>query len=364
MNLIKIISIILIIIVIFIVALSYLSPSEEDVSSIKDANLSAVVVDNANSIYSNVKNKIIYGSPDRQLPTKLYFCPEDNCELELINLINSAKKSIDCAVYDITLDAVTDSLVDAYKQEKEVRIVSDYDRSSKQYSKLGTIRSASIPVITNPSENTYMHNKFCVFDNKTVWLGSMNFTLNGNYKNNNNVLVIEDKELAKLYTNKIDLFFSGQFSLELNPEIEIKQVGNLENYFCLEDNCLYHVLRHMDSSKLSVDCMFFSFTSDEVTDLLDTKNINRRFILEKRNISEYSEFERLKDIGVPVITDNNPNSMHNKLCVFDNQIVMTGSMNLSANGTDNNDESLVFVNDSNLAQRYTEYFNKYWVEWS
>ena len=52
-----------------------------------------------------------------------------------------------------------------------------------------------------------MHNKFMVFDRKAVWTGSMNFTENCAYHNDNNGVYIEDAKLAENYTTKFGWMF-------------------------------------------------------------------------------------------------------------------------------------------------------------
>lgn len=371
MNFGKIITWVLIIFVILLVIISFFGDNNSNISNYDLENLDNTVSnidvnslkEKPTSIYQDIKHRVEYGSSDRNIETEVYFCPEDNCELELIELIESSKKTIDCAIYDISLEAVSSSLIEKQKEGLDVRVVTDYLRSATKVSKVGDLKANGIEVITNPSSSNYMHNKFCVFDNKKVFVGSMNFTLNGAYKNNNNVLVLEDKELANFYMEKVDSFFDGNFSLDVENTYYINQFGNVESYFCPEDDCYSHFLEKLDSAK-SVDCMFFSFTIDEVTDIISSKEIPSRFILESRTINEYSEYSRLQDKYIPVIKDKNPESMHNKFCVFDDSYVMTGSMNLSNNGINNNDESLIFIYDQNITQEYINYFNNYWDLWN
>ena len=56
--------------------------------------------------------------------------------------------------------------------------------------------------------------------------------------------------------------------------------------------------------------------------------------------------------------------MHNKFCVFDEEIVMTGSMNPSKHSQNDNDESILFVRNKELAEEYYDYFYGKWTEWS
>lgn len=371
MNFSKIITIVLIAFVVGLIITAYLTNSNS-FRDVKDDVLDKVNIDeNRTTIVSDsrdaverLKHRITYGSFDREIPVEVYFCPEDNCVFKLINLIDSSKKSIECAIYDISLDSITNKLIEKHNEGVEVTIVSDYERSKSRYSDIGILKYSKIPVITNTSDNPYMHNKFCVFDEKIVWVGSMNFTLNGNYKNNNNVLVFEDKEIAKEYSKKMDSFFKGEFSPEIKKEVDVKSFGNIENYFCPEDNCSYHLLRFLDDANYSLDCMLFSFTLEDAFNIINEKDIEKRFILEARNVSQYSQYENLVKNNIPVILDKNPNSMHHKFCIIDEYIVMTGSMNISKNGTTRNDESLIFVYNEELAKEYTDYFNNYWDLWN
>lgn len=374
----KIITIILALFILALVATSYLSIDKENISLDKDG-LSTDAKDKLDSsidrvkdsdilskpgdTYDSLKSRILFGSFDRNLDIDVYFCPEDNCLDKLLELISSSKKSIDCAVYDISLDTVTDALISKADQEVTVRFVSDYQRSESKYSSIGRLKDSNVSVITNATESSYMHNKFCVFDQKTIFVGSMNFTLNGNYKNNNNVLIIEDKELAKEYIRKIDSFFKGDFSLDISKEADKKFYGNVENYFCPEDDCLYHLLDIIQDVNYSLECMLFSFTLDDFFNTIKNKDISQKYILEKRNVSSFSQYNNLRNNNIPVLLDQNPNSMHNKFCIVDSSIVLTGSMNISKNGTENNDESFLIVYDSDIAKEYSDYFYNYWNLW-
>ena len=356
----KIIITILVIFVIGLVIFSYIPTSKVNLHK---PNIN--IPKEKSNLLGKLKTLAIGKNIDRNLDIDVCFSPEDNCEVKLVDLINSSKHSIDCAIYDIGLEAVTNSLISSAESGKKVRIVSDEATARKKSSDIGKIRSSDINVILSPESSSIMHDKFCVFDNKIVWVGSMNFTLNGNYKNNNNDLIIKDKKVANLFTQKIDSFFNGDFSKDVVYDANVRKIGNTEIYFCPEDNCKEQVIRHIRDTNKSIDCMFFSYTLDDITfELEDLENINKRFILENRTVDNYSEYDNLKDANIPVILDKNPNSMHNKFCIFDNKVVMTGSMNMSRNGTENNDESLVFVTDESIANKYSDYFNKYWNMWN
>jgi phosphatidylserine/phosphatidylglycerophosphate/cardiolipin synthase-like enzyme len=54
--------------------------------------------------------------------------------------------------------------------------------------------------------------------------------------------------------------------------------------------------------------------------------------------------------------------MHHKVIVIDDQTVITGSLNFSNNANESNDENVVIVTNSAIAQEYLGEFEKRWAE--
>ena len=55
-----------------------------------------------------------------------------------------------------------------------------------------------------------MHNKFCIFQEnilqkKILWTGSYNFTVRGPNKNQENVLVLDNKKLSNQYAKQFEI---------------------------------------------------------------------------------------------------------------------------------------------------------------
>ena len=99
-------------------------------------------------------------------PAKIdvYFCPHDECQEKIIGLIDRST-DIKCAFYELNLP----ELIKRLKEKKAEVVIEDSNALEEFY----TGYSSAL-----------MHNKFCVFDNKTVLTGSMNPTERGNYYNN------------------------------------------------------------------------------------------------------------------------------------------------------------------------------------
>lgn len=314
----------------------------------------------------NGDNTLIPGQTNEFEANSVFFCPEDACQEVLINLIKDSNKTIDCAIYDITSREVVDALNSEKKQGTEIRIVTDKGRSQTKSSLVGELKLSGISVLISPSESSYMHNKFCVFDNNISLIGSTNFTENSFSQSYNNILVFENPELSKILKEKIDSFYLGNFS-KSSSVLGKTFNENFSIYFCPNDNCKTQVLNQISNAEKSIVCMMYSFTLDEFGDALVEERktgTNIKVILENQQTSQYSEYEKLKAEGIEVIEDNQSYLMHNKFCVFDDKVVTTGSMNFSNNGTNNNDETLVIIKDQNISKQYLDNFQMHWQAWN
>jgi len=76
-----------------------------------------------------------------------------------------------------------------------------------------------------------------------------------------------------------------------------------------------------------------------------------------------SDVHTLKTYGIEVESDTNPDAhMHNKFCVIDDKIIITGSFNWTASAVDRNNENLTVLACPDVARQYKSEFNRLWVE--
>ncbi len=273
----------------------------------------------------------------------VYFCPEDDCNTILYNTLNNAK-TIDCAVYDITLNWIYDLV-----KTKNIRIVTDNDQLTN-YGK-------QFDFVKTDNSKDYMHNKFCILDSNLLLIGSLNFTQDAIENQNNNFIITNNKYFISEAQIDFNNLWNGNFTKAFDADSICFSPGN----------CMDHYVKAAQTAKESIKCMFFSFTyGDLEKELKNAKNkgLDVKLIMEKSQDSQYSEYNKLKNADIKVIWDQNPSYMHNKFCVFDSNIVITGSMNPSNNGNFNNNESIIIINNSTIAKQYENYFNKYYAMWS
>ena len=48
----------------------------------------------------------------------IFFCPQDNCEQNLLNLLEQAEESIHCALFEVGLESVKNKLIEKSKAKK------------------------------------------------------------------------------------------------------------------------------------------------------------------------------------------------------------------------------------------------------
>ncbi len=138
-----------------------------------------------------------------------YFCPEDGCSEVVIRWINRANESIDLAMYSFTLDSIGEALVRAKERGIRVRVILEAERIDR-YSEYGRLKAAGVEVRLD--RNSYlMHNKFMVIDGKVVLTGSFNYTWSGDRKNDENLVVIVDKDIASSFEAEFNEMWSGVF---------------------------------------------------------------------------------------------------------------------------------------------------------
>ena len=135
-----------------------------------------------------------------------YFSPKGGCEEAIIEWINKANKSIHIMIYSFTLDSIGDALITVYKKGIEVLIIFEKEQISK-YSEDIKLKNSGINVKydNNPA---LMHNKVMIIDNKVVLTGSFNWSSQAEDKNNENLLIIIDNELAELYEKEFQKIWS------------------------------------------------------------------------------------------------------------------------------------------------------------
>ncbi len=271
------------------------------------------------------------------------------------------------------------------------------------------------------SPGDQMHNKFVIIDSKWVWTGSWNFTINGLYGSEENMA---QGILGGNTNNAVELFsysMAEAFKLEFeemwgsstyipdpdNANFHSRKTDNtrhlfdlngtlVEVYFSPGDNALDH-LRTTVSADADINAYFciFAWSDQQLCDELKFKwegsyqdlvgvltGFDIAGIFESlywnqwwsasvdmtgrtaSSVSDTNPNIRWAN-PAPVYKDNEDTMLHHKYMILDvntdsDPIVITGSMNWSANGDESNDENVIIIHNSKIAnQYYQEFLGRY-----
>lgn len=122
-------------------------------------------------------------------------------------------------------------------------------------------------------------------------------------------------------------------------------------------NCTGELVQIIDRAKSSILVQAYSFTSKPIAyALADAKQrgVEVKVILDKSQLKERnSMLPYLARQHIPIWIDDRVAIAHNKVMVFDGQLVSTGSFNFTNSAQKRNAENLLILSDASLAQQYS-----------
>lgn len=123
----------------------------------------------------------------------------------------------------------------------------------------------------------------------------------------------------------------------------------------------HHLINSLLKSEERILIAVAWFTNQSIADaLLSIKSIQIDIVVDDNKINRQSgALKKLSQSGIPITFINNFGNyiMHNKFCVIDNFVVLTGSYNWTYNAK-LNDENLTIVADSETANFYNIEFSR------
>jgi phosphatidylserine/phosphatidylglycerophosphate/cardiolipin synthase-like enzyme len=283
----------------------------------------------------------------------------------LARAVDSASRSIDIASYDFDLLSVARALLRAQGRGVTVRIVVDTDNYHTEA--LDLLRGEGIPVVGD-GRSALMHDKFVVIDGGEVWAGSMNLTVNGAYRNDNNLLRIRSEPLAETFTAEFEEMFVrkrfGPSSPSGKPAPAAETDGGpVEALFAPEDRVAHRVMELIAGARTAIHVLAFSFTSGDIAGAMLERyrdGVLLSGVLEKNQAHSNTggQFGALESSGADVRLDANPRNMHHKVILIDGEIVIAGSYNFTASAEEKNDEDLLIFRDRSLAEAFEREFQR------
>jgi phosphatidylserine/phosphatidylglycerophosphate/cardiolipin synthase-like enzyme len=120
----------------------------------------------------------------------------------------------------------------------------------------------------------------------------------------------------------------------------------------------------VDAARLSVEVAAYSLNLWSVRDALiraERRGVIVRVVMESDNMDE-PEVQDLVAAGIPVVGDQRQGLMHDKFVVIDRAEVWTGSMNYTLGGSYYDDNNLIRIRSTQVAEDYTLEFEEMFTD--
>jgi phosphatidylserine/phosphatidylglycerophosphate/cardiolipin synthase-like enzyme len=165
----------------------------------------------------------------------------------------------------------------------------------------------------------------------------------------------------RLFPFSLLIFFS--LSLVLSAE-DI----TVEPFFSPDGGCKTAILSSINSQEPedgTIRVHIFTFTSKPIADALiaaHNRGVEVVCIFDAHAAaSRLSVFQYLLNSGITVVTDANHKINHNKVMIFGDNKVITGSYNFTANAETQNAENIVIITSTTVAAAYISDFQTHWA---
>lgn len=321
-----------------------------------------------------------------------------NFQTKLLQRINNSQYSIDMALYSLNdLTQLRDALINAKLRGVKIRFV--YDSRTNQ-ALVNELIAAGIPIIKRPTTSAIMHNKFFIFDYRYntshtscwVWTGSTNITQDQFYTDANNVIEVQDRTLAAVYTREFEEMWGSATDEPIGSRAKFGSAKSdntpkklnvngtaMEVYFTPGDNTST-VLQNLVTNNFDYDCFFsiYVFTDYNIANRMKSRFTNGRYVkgVFDRDTSG-GVYQEMKGYGpfawnppADVLIDfaEGTGIYHHKYMIMDplhtssNPLVETGSYNYSNAANNSNDENALIVYSPRVANLYLqEWYKRYKV---
>lgn len=140
-------------------------------------------------------------------------------------------------------------------------------------------------------------------------------------------------------------------------------------WFCPEDPCADNLIAELEAATASVHVAIAYFNNQDIAEALIRAHLRGVEVMVVGEASENVEggindevVAELRAAGVAYRDDGNSYTMHNKFCIIDDWVVLTGSFNYTVSADQYNNENLVRLASPSMAESYEAEFQTLWAQ--
>ncbi|MGE5463571.1 MAG: phospholipase D-like domain-containing protein [Syntrophothermus sp.] len=147
-------------------------------------------------------------------PIQIYFSPEDKVLDHMIPLVSQAQSSIRFMAFSFTDYPLAKAMIDRASAGVNTAGIYEKTGSETDSSEMKTFFCAHVPVRQDGNPR-FLHDKTIILDNHIVITGSFNLSSNATDNNDENVIILDNPDIAKLYMQEFDRLWS--IATDLDP---------------------------------------------------------------------------------------------------------------------------------------------------
>jgi phosphatidylserine/phosphatidylglycerophosphate/cardiolipin synthase-like enzyme len=146
-------------------------------------------------------------------PIQIYFSPEDKVMDRIIPIVSSAQSNIRFMAFSFTDYPLAKAIIDRAAAGVDAAGVYEKVGSETEGSEMKTFFCARVPVRQDGNPR-FLHDKIIILDNHIVISGSFNFSSNATENNDENVIIIDNPDIASLYMQEFARLWSIATNLD------------------------------------------------------------------------------------------------------------------------------------------------------
>jgi phosphatidylserine/phosphatidylglycerophosphate/cardiolipin synthase-like enzyme len=308
----------------------------------------------------------------------------------MIERINAATQTIDLAMYNSDNVDIANAMIAAAARGVRVRVI--VDKAAVNDAFFGRTFGFQVIKSANLGQQTgLMHNKFFIIDAgnaSRAWVtsGAMNITQGQINDDPNNLILIQDQALARVFTLEFEEMWGsttatanialgkfGAFKTDNTPH-QLSIGGKaVECYFSPTDRTTDAINKNIASANVDLEMALLVFTQNSIGTAVaaaKARNVNIRVIMNDTVSSSGSEAAFLISRNISAQKWTKGNIFHHKYAVIDgtpagansDPILMTGSHNYSAAAETVNDENYLVIHDGRIANLFLQEFEGRWCD--
>lgn len=136
-------------------------------------------------------------------------------------------------------------------------------------------------------------------------------------------------------------------------------------YFTPSTDCEKHIIKYIDQSQSSLDIVIYSLSNEQIVQAIENaykRGVEIRILTDRMQAGgRRSKVKHLYNLGIDIRVNSKHKIQHNKLAVFDNATIVTGSYNWTENASKYNSENCGFITDEPEAvKQITKEINHLW----